>query len=88
MNDDQEDDTIILSPLSRTVEEDGFKVSVEIYQNEGDTGWYLEVVDEENNSTAWDDVFASEQEALEEALDTIKEEGIRCLIAAESWGES
>ncbi|MDQ2076625.1 hypothetical protein [Marinimicrobium sp. ABcell2] len=86
MNDDQDDYEVTLSPLSRTVEQNGHKVSIEIYQDEED-GWILEIVDEENNSTVWDDVFDSDQEALDEALDTIREEGIECLVASVGWGE-
>ena len=68
------------------VEQNGHRVSVEIYRGEED-GWILEVVDAENNSTVWDDLFDTDQEALDEALDTIREEGIECLVASASWGE-
>ena len=86
MNEDNEH-PVALSPLSRMVEQNGHRVSVEIYPGEDD-GWILEVVDAENNSTVWDDLFDSEQEALDEALDTIREEGIECLVASVSWGDA
>lgn len=86
MNEDN-DYPVTLSPLSRMVEQNGHRVSVEIYQGEDD-GWILEVVDAENNSTVWDDLFDSDQEALDEALDTIREEGIECLVASVSWGDA
>ncbi len=85
MNEDN-DFPVELSPLSRMVEQNGHRVSVEIYRGEED-GWILEVVDAENNSTVWDDLFDTDQEALDEALDTIREEGIECLVASASWGE-
>jgi hypothetical protein len=45
-----------LSPLCRTIEQDGKIIRVEIYQNvEG--AWLLEVFDEFDNSTAWEDAF-------------------------------
>ncbi len=47
-------------------------------------GWLLEVVDEYGNSTVWDDPFDTEQEALDEAMNTIDEEGINALIGPES----
>lgn len=87
MNEANDDYEVTLSPLSQSVEQDGHKVNIEIYQDDESGGWVLEVVDAENNSTVWDDVFANEQEALDEAMDTIKEEGIQCLVASESWGE-
>lgn len=67
------------SPLCRTVTDRGHTVRVEIYQN-GEGGWLLEVVDEFNNSTVWDDPFATDQSALDEALRTIRDEGIESLI--------
>jgi hypothetical protein len=58
-------------------------VQVDIY--EGDPGkWLLEVVDEFNNSTVWDDQFETDKEALEEVEKTIKEEGIQALIGKPS----
>jgi hypothetical protein len=73
----------LTSPLCRAVTSDGRTVSVEIYTHE-DGGWILEVVDEFNNSTVWDDSFATDQVALDEALRTIREEGIGPLIGLPS----
>jgi uncharacterized protein len=42
----------------------------------------LEVADEYWNSTVWDTPFASDREALAEALKTIDEDGIESLIGA------
>ena len=67
------------SPLSQEVERDGRSVHVGIYEDE--TGeWLLEVVDEFGNASVWDQPFATEQDALDEALETIREEGIESLI--------
>lgn len=72
-----------MSPLCQDIERDGKTVRVDIYKDtEG--GWLLEVVDEFNNSTVWDDPFNSDQAALDEALDTIEKEGIACLIGPET----
>src|SRR6266852_1310884 len=58
-----EDDApeIEYSPLCGGVTRDGITVHVEIYRlAEGDEGWSLEVVDQENGSTVWNETFASE----------------------------
>ncbi|MDQ3287152.1 MAG: hypothetical protein M3Q42_02615 [Pseudomonadota bacterium] len=70
---------LVTSPLCRSITEKGQTVRVEIYRGP-DTGWTLEVVDELNTSTVWDDMFATDQAALDEALRTILDEGIECLI--------
>jgi len=74
-----------LSPLSRTIEQDGKKLRVEICED-GDGAWLLEVFDEFNNSTVWEDAFESDQDALFEIEATIREEGIACLIGPVDGG--
>jgi len=69
------------SPLTQSVTRDGKTVRIEIYED-GEGGWLLEVVDEYGNSAVWEDSFASDQEALDEAFSTIDEEGIESLIGA------
>ena len=68
-----------MSALCQPVTRDGKTVQVDIYED-GNDGWLLEVVDEYNNSTVWDDPFKTEQDALDEVLKTINEEGIDSLI--------
>jgi len=72
-----------VSPLSQKVSSGGRTVSVEIYRLEGETSWALEVVDEYNNSTVWDDTFETESSALSEAKKTILSEGISALVGPE-----
>ena len=67
------------SPLCQTVERDAKSVEIMIYED-GDGGWILEVVDENDNSTVWDEPFDSDQSALDEALATIEDDGIDSLI--------
>ena len=69
-----------LSPLSQEVSSGGRTVSIEIYRLEGETLWALEVVDEHNNSTVWDDTFKTESSALSEAKKTILSEGVGALV--------
>jgi hypothetical protein len=57
------DPKIIDSPLSRIVLED--------------TEWSLEIVANDGNSTVWNDLFPSDEDALAEALKSIGEDGIR-----------
>ncbi|WP_444929695.1 hypothetical protein ACJJIF_18170 [Microbulbifer sp. SSSA002] len=77
------------SELSQIYREGEVSVQIDIYED-GEGGWLLEIVDEHNNSTVWEDAFDSEQEALDEALDALREEGIATFIgpvqeAGGSW---
>ena len=76
MNDD--DPKLEYSPLCGSVTRDGLSVRVEIYKvAESGEGWSLEVIDEEDASTVWDDTFATDQEAYAEFQRTLELEGIR-----------
>jgi hypothetical protein len=68
-----------MSPLSQRMEVDGKEIDVQIYED-GEGGWLLEVVDEFNNSTVWDDPFSSDQEAMKELQRAIQEDGVDSLI--------
>ena len=72
-----------MSALCQTLTRDGKTLQIDIY-DDGEGGWLLEVIDEYNNSTVWDDSFSDEQEALNEALRTVEEEGIDALIGLPS----
>ena len=74
---------VVMSPLCRSFESEGKTVQIDIF-GDGDGGWLLEVIDEYGNSSVWDDSFPSDQAALDEALDTIDEEGIGSLIGLPS----
>jgi hypothetical protein len=71
----EEEPEIIHSPLSRKASRDGHTVSVEIYGT-GKNDWILEVVDAGGNSTVWDGTFDTDNEAWDEFVRTIEEEGI------------
>ncbi|WP_089958705.1 UPF0149 family protein [Limnohabitans sp. 2KL-3] len=70
-----EDIDIIHSPLTQTYSADGHSLRVLIYRLP-DTQWSLEVVDEQGTSTVWDDLFETDNQALQEALMAIETEGI------------
>ncbi|KOR40438.1 hypothetical protein ADT25_19585 [Xanthomonas oryzae] len=76
-----DDYQLVTSPLCRSVVANGLTVHLEIYRCP-DTEWTLEVVDAFNNSTVWDDMFATDQAALDEALRTIRDDGIESLIGS------
>lgn len=69
------------SPLTQTISQNGHTVQVDIYRGDHG-GWILEIVDEGNNSTLWEDEFESDQEALDEAKAAIEEEGIEAFIGS------
>ena len=71
------------STLCQKVTSEGKSVQVYIYKD-GKGGWILEVVDEYDNSTVWDDPFKTDDEALDEVFDTIEKEGISSLIGTEN----
>jgi len=74
------------SPLSQTITRDGKSVAVHIY-DDGNDGWLLETVDKYGNSVVWDLPFPTDTEALDEALQTIEEEGIEALIGLPSGSQ-
>jgi hypothetical protein len=78
-----EEPVLEISPLSQLISSEGRTVNVQIYRLEGEPSWVLEVEDEFNNSTVWDDTFESDAAALAEVKQTILTEGIQSLIGNE-----
>ena len=70
------DPKLIQSGLSQRVTVEGHEFSIEIYSLEHEDAWALEVVDEKGTSTVWDELFDTDQAALDEVLKTIEEEGL------------
>ena len=79
---DDDDYEIEDSPLSGEVERDGVTVDIQIYRGSDKQAWILEVVNERNTSTVWNEQFPTDQAALDEALRTIKDEGIAAFVDA------
>ncbi|MBC8356251.1 MAG: hypothetical protein H8E66_30095 [Planctomycetes bacterium] len=69
------DPNIVFSGLSMTNNECGLDLRIDIYRLEDNPTWSLEVIDDEGTSTVWDELFETDQEALDEALKTIRDEG-------------
>ena len=78
-----EEPKLIISELSTELSSGGRTVNVEIYRLEHEKEWALEITDEFNNSTVWDDVFKTESAALTEAKKAILEEGVNTFIGPE-----
>ena len=78
------DPEIIMSPLCREIAGQGTKIQVDIYRIEDEPGWVLEVIDEENASTVWDDPFGTDQAALDAVMEIIERDGIRSFLENES----
>ena len=70
---------LIYSLLQQTYIANGQRVEIHIYRMP-DTGWSLEVVDVCGNSTVWDDLFETDQAALDTAMKELQEEGIEAFI--------
>ena len=75
-----DDFKIIESPLSASVTQDGMTIKVHIYCGEKDDGWTLEVTDQLGGSTVWQEMFASDIDALEEVKRAIAEDGIASFL--------
>ncbi|MEW5248850.1 hypothetical protein [Microbulbifer sp. 2201CG32-9] len=71
------------SALCQSYTENGITVQIDIYED-GEGAWLLEIVDENNNTTVWEDTFTSEQGALDEALEALSEEGIASFVGSVS----
>jgi len=78
---------IKMSPLSQKLSSGSKTVQVDIYED-GEGGWLLEVIDEYNNSTVWNDPFRTDKDALTEVKKTILAEGIDALIGSPSDDEA
>jgi len=80
---------LITSELSQDIASGGKSVKVEIYRLESDKQWTLEIEDEFNNSTVWDETFETQLAALTEAKKSILAEGVKTFIRSEggrgSW---
>lgn len=69
------DPNIVDSSMSRKIVEDGITFDVQIYKIEGTNEWSLDVVTPDGTSVVWDDLFADDEVAFEEAVNTIRSEG-------------
>jgi len=78
------DPEIVMSTLCREIIKDGTRIQVDIYRSENESVWILEVIDEENASTVWDEPFDTDQEALDTVKKVIEKDGIRSFLEGEA----
>jgi hypothetical protein len=71
---------IVTSRLSRKFTRDGITVEILIYRGTDEEEWTLEVIDEDDASTVWEDPFATEADALNEAFQAIATDGIESFV--------
>ena len=77
LDDEDPEDRKSLAAERSNVTRDGITVRVEISRlAESNEGWLLEVIDQENGSTVWDETFATDQEAFAEFYRKLETEGI------------
>lgn len=69
----------VTSNLSRTVTRDGITVRVNIVRMEGTTDWFMGVASAANEF-AWDEPFATDEEAYAEFERTAAEEGMQTFL--------
>ena len=70
------DPNLVTSGRSQRMIVDGQEVQIEIYRLETQQTWTLELVDERGISVVWDELFNSDQAALDVATNAIEEEGL------------
>ena len=74
---------LIISNMSQELSSGSRTLNVEIYRLENESEWTLEIEDEFNNSTVWDQTFETESAALVEAKKSILAEGVKSFIGPE-----
>jgi hypothetical protein len=68
----RDEDVVVTSPLSRDVVQDGKPLKINIYRGTyTDDDWMLEVVDAEGHSYVSDEMYMTDQAALDAAISTI-----------------
>jgi hypothetical protein len=75
MSDNVGDPEIIFSRYNGMLTRDGITIEVNICRL-ADSKWSLEVVDRDNNSIVWDGEFDTEEDAYDELIRSIDEEGM------------
>jgi hypothetical protein len=82
MQHEEDEPEIEFSPLCREVSRGEITVIVQIYRLSGKNDqWTLEVVNEENTSTVWNEPFETDADAYKEFERTLAAEGIESFIA-------
>jgi hypothetical protein len=68
------------SPLTQTITEHDRSIDVYIYREKGGSEWYLEVVDDHDHSSVWEDSFVTDKQAWNMVQNIIKQEGFAIFL--------
>lgn len=71
---------LIESPLGRTIEQDGIRLTINIVRIATEPGWSLEVVNERGTSIVWDDPFPTDRAADAAFRAALAEEGPKAFL--------
>jgi len=77
---------IVVSDLSRRVTLEGLTVDVQIYRFEDEHEWVLFIANESGSSMLWDEVFASDGEAMAAFHIVAEEQGLPAFLDQGSAG--
>ncbi len=64
---------------STEITRDGKTVRIDVYPD-GEGRWVLEVVDQDWNSSVWDETFSTAEEAMRAGVEAVEKEGIDAFI--------
>ena len=67
---------------STEITRDGKTVRIDVYPD-GEGRWILEIVDQDWNSSVWDDPFATAEEAMRAGVEAVEKEGIDTFIGTQ-----
>ena len=79
---------IIESSSSRVIKNGSRQIEVRISRPETDNGWSLQIVAGNGCLTVWDKIFASDEAALDDALEVIEEDGIASFYSVVHYTEA
>lgn len=79
---------IVESPRARIIEKDHRRLEIRIHRVETADGWSLEIVAGNGSLTVWDEIFASDKVALDEALEIIEEDGVASFYSVVHYTDS
>lgn len=71
---------LIESPLNRSIERGGRRLKVNNVRLANERGWSLEVVNDHNTSTVWDDQFQTDRDADAAFKTALADEGFEAFL--------
>lgn len=75
---------IVASSRARVVKEGPRRVEIQTRRIARHDGWSLKIVAGNGSLTFWDEIFASDEAALDEALKIIEEDGVASFYSLKS----